>query len=399
MSDTINRPPDDLDQSAQPGQDLPADGLDQQMVDLTEVEDSKLEQKGRSLSQAQLVRRRFFAHKPAVISLIVLVFCTVIAFSSLGFLGIPGWWDKGYRETGPILDGGVPTMFRDGAILGEHPFGQDNLGRDYFALTMQGMKQSLTIAFMVGVVSTGIGVLVGAMAGYFRGWIETILMRLTDLVIVVPLLVFAAIAGQMVQGNIVLLGFALGCFTWTGLARLVRAEVLSLREKEYVSAAVAMGSSPSRIILKHMLPNSVGVIIVNATFSIAAAVLLESSLSYLGLGVQAPETSLGLLITTYENASGTRPWLFWFPGIFIIIIALTVNFIGDGLRDAYDPRQQRVGDRRPSLLTALGLRGFSQRHKARIGGAGEAPGGPGSSTTAPSVTDPTAATRRSRRKK
>lgn len=368
--------------------------LDEQMADLAEVEDATLERRSGSYSQGQLVRRRFFAHRPAMVSLVVLAAVTVLAFSSIGFAGIPGWWDKHYLATGSMVDGGAPTLLRDG-VLGEHPFGQENVGRDYFALVMRGAQQSLIIAVTAGVVSSIIGIGVGALAGYFRGWVESVLMRLTDFVIVVPLLLIAAILGQMVQGlpgGVFPLGVVLGLVTWAGMARLVRAEVLSLREKEYVSAAVAMGGSPARIIGKHMLPNSIGVIIVNATFAIAAAILLETSLSYLGMGVQRPESSLGLLIQQYENAFGTRPWLFWFPGLFIIAIALTINFIGDGLRDAFDPRQQRGGDQRPTLLSAIGLRGVQQAFRGRSeavrAAAGGSLGDPGGAMGPPGAADP-----------
>jgi peptide/nickel transport system permease protein len=134
----------------------------------------------------------------------------------------------------------------------------------------------------------------------------------------------------------------LALLIWTSLARLVRGEFLSLREKEFVEAARAMGASAPRIIFRHMLPNAIGTIIVSATLTVAIAILLEAGLSYLGFGVQPPDTSLGLLISTYQNAFSTRPWLFWWPGLFIIVIALSINFVGDGLRDAFDPRQNRV---------------------------------------------------------
>lgn len=337
--------------------------LEEQMVDLAEVEDEKLEQDRPSYSQAQLIRRRFFAHKPAVISVITLIAVVIVAFSSVGLAGIPGWWDKDYTTTGSIIDDGRPMMFQDGNILGEHPFGQENVGRDYFAMVMRGTQQSLIVAFGAAFVSSVFGIILGAVAGYFRGWVESVVMRLTDFVIVIPTLVFAAILGGAVAdlpGGSLPLAVVLGCVTWTGMTRLVRAEVLSLREKEFVSAAIAMGASPARIIAKHMIPNSIGVIIVNATFAFTGAIILETTLSYLGLGVQRPEVSLGLLIEQYQNALGTRPWLFWFPGIFIILIALAGNFIGDGLRDAFDPRQTRSGDARPSLAGVLGLRGLQR---------------------------------------
>lgn len=346
----------------------PDNELQQQMVDLAEVEDSRLQEGGRSYSQGQLIRRRFFSHKPAMISLVALIAVIVLAFSSIGFGILPGWWDKHHQATGSIIDGGRPMMFQDGNFLGEHPFGQENVGRDYFAMVMRGTQQSLIVAFVAALVSSVIGIVLGAIAGYFRGIVESIIMRFTDFVIVVPTLVFAAILGQMVAGlpgGVFPFAVALGCITWAGMCRLVRAEVLSIREKEYVSAAISMGASPARIIAKHMIPNSIGVIIVNATFAFAGAIIMESTLSYLGMGVQRPEVSLGLLIDQYQNAFTTRSWLFWFPGAFIIVIALAGNFIGDGLRDAFDPRQRRTGDARPTLGSVLGLRGVQRLFRSQ----------------------------------
>jgi len=287
----------------------------------------------KSYSQGQLVRRRFFRHKGAMASLIVLAVVVVVAFTSIGIGPIPGWWHHDYSLAGTVVNGGRPSW--------EHPFGQDTVGKDYFALVMRGTQQSIIIAVGVGLISTFLGTLIGALAGYYRGWIEALLMRITDLFIIIPLLVFAAVLGKMAGGGIWALTAVLGIVTWTGLARLVRGEVLSLREREFVMAARAVGTGPGRIITKHILPNAIGVIIVSATLAIASAILLETSLSYLGFGVQAPDTSLGLLISQYQNAFTTRPWLFWWPGVMILTIALAVNFLGDGLRDAFDPRQNR----------------------------------------------------------
>lgn len=355
-----------------------------------EAEDEKLASEHRSYSQGQLVRRRFFAHKPALISMILLIFVVLLSITSIGFSGQgTGWWSKSFSDTGITVDGGRPTMFNDG-LLGEHPFGQDSIGRDYFAMVMRGTQQSLLVALGVAFASTFLGVLVGALAGYFRGWVEAVLMRITDVVIVVPLLALAAVFGAYAQnlpGGTLTLALALGLATWTGTARLVRAEILSLREKEYVSAAVAMGAHPARIILKHMLPNSIGVIVVNATFAIAAAILLETTLSYLGFGVQPPETSLGALIQNNQNAFTTRPWLFWFPGLFIIAIALSVNFIGDGLRDAIDPRQKRTGASRPGWRTAFGLLGKTTAEERANRPVTELSGGPSQQQMPAGMTD------------
>ncbi len=297
----------------------------------------------KSYSQSQLVRRRFFRHRGAMVALVILVGIALLAFTSIGIGPIPGWWGKGYTATGPTVDGGRPTIgfFH----WGEWPFGQDTVGRDFFALTMRGTQISLIIAFVVGIGSTLIGTIVGALAGYFRGWVESLLMRLTDLLIIIPLLVLAAVIARRASSEgILVLAIVLALVSWTGLARLVRGEVLSLREREFVTAARAIGTSPARIIVQHILPNTIGVIIVQATFTIAAAILLETSLSFLGFGVQPPDVSLGSLISLYQTAFTSRPWLFWFPGLFILAIALCVSFIGDGLRDAFDPRQNRNGE-------------------------------------------------------
>ncbi|MCO1338737.1 ABC transporter permease [Kocuria polaris] len=330
---------------------------------LAEAEDARLIQEdAESLSQGQMIRRRFLHHKAAMISVCVLIFITVMAFSSIGFAGIPGWWGKAYYEAGTVVDGGRPTLSLlpgwlggDGLRWGEHPFGQENTGKDYFALVMRGTQKSIIIAVIVGAVATVIGAIIGAVAGYFRGWVDSILMRITDLFIVIPLLVLAAVLGQMagnLGGSIIFLALVLGLVTWTGLARLVRGEILSLREREFVAAAQSMGASYGRIIFKHLLPNTVGVIVVNATFAIAGAILLETSLSFLGFGVRSPESSLGLLISEYQNSFTNRPWLFWWPGVIIVSIALSVNFIGDGLRDAFDPRQTQKRSKKKAKANA-----------------------------------------------
>ncbi len=303
----------------------------------------------KARSQGELVRLRFFRHRGALGGMITLAIVLLLAFTSIGIGPIPGWWDKSYLVPTTVINRGAPTLDLipwldgDGFAIGANPFGQDNVGKDYFALTMRGAQRSLIIAFVVGFVSTAVGTVIGAVSGYFRGWVESVLMRFTDVMITIPVIVIAAVLGRRFGGTgIVVFALVLGLVTWTGLARLVRGEFLSLREKEFVEAARAMGASSGRIIFRHILPNVLGVIIVSATLAIASAILLETAISYLGFGVKPPETSLGALISEYQDAFLTRPWLFWWPGLFIIAIALAVNFIGDGLRDAYDPRQQRV---------------------------------------------------------
>jgi peptide/nickel transport system permease protein len=311
------------------------------------------------LSQGQIVFRRFVRHKAAMISVFVLLAIFILVFSALDFslgpIQIPGWWKYSYLDTPDLrfedCPGGVtgcptldmiPFLDGDGVVVGEHPFGQDNIGRDYFALVMRGTQRSLQVMIIIGLIAGILGTVVGAIAGYFRGWVDAILMRFTDFIIVIPAIIIGSVIGYHF-GNLgaTFLAFYLGLFAWTGLSRLVRGEFLTLREREFVDAARVAGASNRRIIFKHILPNAIGVIIVSVTLLMAGAILLETALSYLGFGVTSPDVSLGLIISQYQESFVTRPWLFWWPGVFIIAIALSINFIGDGLRDAFDPRQRR----------------------------------------------------------
>lgn len=304
------------------------------------IEDDVETTNTRSYSQGQLVLRRFFRHKAAMVALFVLIFIVLLAITSIGWGPIPGWWDKTYADTYPMVNQAKPTLQFWPPSLGEHPFGQNTVGKDYFALVMRGVQQSLFIAFTVGILATLIGTTIGAIAGYYRGITEAFLMRMTDLFIIIPTLILAAVLGRMTGGNIVMLALVLAILSWTGLARLVRGEVLSLREREFVMAARALGTPGPRIIVRHILPNALGTIVVNATLLISAAILTETALSFIGFGVRPPDTSLGVLVSEYQTALSTRPWLFWIPGMFILVFSLCINFIGDGLRDAFDPRQQ-----------------------------------------------------------
>lgn len=308
------------------------------------------------LSQSQIVRRRFLRHRGAMISLFVLSALIIFVFSaldiSLGFLKYHGWWKYSIVDQPDIRTqgcppglGGCPTLSLNpfGSFgLGDHPFGQDDIGRDYFALVMRGAQRSILVMFIIGIVGGTVGTIVGAISGFYRGWVDSILMRFTDFIITIPSVIIGSVIGYHF-GNlgVAFLALYLGLFAWTGLSRLVRGEFLSLREREFVDAAKVAGASNRRVIFKHILPNAVGVIIVAVTLIMSGAILLETALSYLGFGVVAPDVSLGLLISNYQDSFTTRPWLFWYPGIFIILIALSVNFIGDGLRDAFDPRQRR----------------------------------------------------------
>lgn len=337
--------------------------------------EQSLEQKALAgLSQGQLVRRRFFRHKGAMIALVVLILTILLAFTSVGTVvggtgnleagpdgalrvngfRIAGWWPRDWFTTYPIVNGGLPTLNLFPFTIGEHPFGQDTLGKDVFAQVMRGTQQSITVMFIVGVISLILGVLVGALSGFFRGWVDALLMRFTDVVIIIPIIVLGSIIGKLLGGaNAWVFGLFLGILSWTGLARLVRGEFLALREREFVDAARVAGASNGRVIFRHILPNAVGIIIVNTTLLMSAAVLTEAALAFIGFGIQYPDVSLGQIISEYREAFRTRPWLFWWPGLFIIILALCINFIGDGLRDAFDPRQQsKVSKRKAARAVA-----------------------------------------------
>ncbi|GAB3253621.1 ABC transporter permease [Alteromonas gracilis] len=330
------------------------------------------------LSQGQIVRRRFFRHKGALVGLAAIVVVVLLGYSSVGAYGISGWWKWDVNVPLPIQNGGDPSLSMptwlggDGFALGDHPFGQDDIGRDIFALVMKGIQTSFSVMVIVSAVAAALGLLVGAFSGFYRGAVDEGLMRFTDLFITFPVIVIGAVLGKLTQNaGVLYLSLALGAILWTTLARLVRAEFLTLREREFVDAAKVAGASSWRIMRKHMIPNAMGVIIVNVTLLAAAAVLLETALGYLGFGLKDPDISLGTMISQYQSAFNTRPWLFWWPGLFIIILALAVNFIGDGLRDAFDPRQKRI----PSERAMAKATAKSETERAEIDEA-KASGGP-----------------------
>ncbi|MBG6054777.1 peptide/nickel transport system permease protein [Salinibacterium sp. CAN_S4] len=321
-----------------PGHNTPGVTDDESSIELKDI---------AGLSQGQIVRKRFFRHRGALVAMVVLLFIILLAFTSVGpqfgDFKPGGWWQYTWNIAVTVENGGRPTFSLFPFTFGNHPFGQDEVGRDIFAVVMRGTQQSLMIMVIVGGIATIIGTVVGAVSGFYRGATDAVLMRFTDIIITIPVIVIGAVLGRRfgIAGAPVL-ALILGLVLWTGLARLVRGEFLSLREREFVDAARVAGARDARIIFRHILPNAIGVIIVNSTLLMAAAILIETGLSFLGYGVQAPDTSLGKIISENQAAFSTRPWLFWWPGLFIIAIALCINFIGDGLRDAFDPRQRRM---------------------------------------------------------
>jgi peptide/nickel transport system permease protein len=277
-------------------------------------------------SQLQQATRRFMRHRLAVGSLIVFVLTVLFAFI------VPLFWK--YTYTDLKSPGSLPPSLA-------HPFGTDDIGHDSFAQVLRGLQQSIKVALSIALLASIGGTLWGGISGYYRGLADSALMRFADLLLTLPPIALAAALGNNSGGAWWAIALILGGLGAPYVARVVRGVVLSLREQEFIEAARALGASDSRIILRHLVPNSFAVIIVNATLLVAAGILSETALSYLGVGVRAPDTSLGLLITEAQSAVNIRPWLFYFPGLFIILIALTINFIGDGLRDALDPRQTR----------------------------------------------------------
>lgn len=318
------------------------------------------------LSQGQIIVRRFIRHKAAMISLFGLLFVILFSFSASGIhlgtednpITIQGWWPYTIDTIDPegaiasMCENGIPgcpTMDLlpefidgDGMGFGANPLGMDQIGTDYLALVVRGAEQSIMVMLIVGFMGLIIGTVVGAVAGFYGGIVDSILMRVTDMFLVTPTLIIGAVIGfQFGNLGVIPLALMLGFFAWMGLARFVRTDFLTLREREFVDAARVAGASNRRIIFKHILPNAMGIIIVAGTLLMSGAILIESALSFLGFGVRAPDVSLGLLISKYQDTFSVAPFLFWWPGLFIISIALFVNFIGDGLRDAFDPRQKK----------------------------------------------------------
>jgi ABC-type dipeptide/oligopeptide/nickel transport system permease subunit len=301
--------------------------------------ESGVEVKARS--QWSYARMRFFRHRLAVASLVILA---GLAFVAIFAKRIAPY---GYDELDFLHIAEAPTF------SGGHIFGTDLLGRDYLSRIIYGLQTSLWVAFFVAALSTAIGTALGAVAGYYGGRTDNLLMRFTDLILTLPglavLLVAAAYLGQNDShiGPIPIsqptkVGLILAFLFWTSLARVVRGIFLSLREKEFVEAARAAGASDRRIIFRHILPNCVGPIAVTMTLLVALAILTEAALSFLGFGIQPPHPALGSLIADGETNGFDTWWLVTFPGLVIVVIALCVNFIGDGLRDALDPTQRRT---------------------------------------------------------
>jgi peptide/nickel transport system permease protein len=239
----------------------------------------------------------------------------------------------------------------------EHPFGTDTIGRDILARTIYGGQISVLIGLTAAIIEVLLGILIGSLSGYFGGLVDALLMRFTEAMLTIPqiflLLVMAKffgnripdahILGRQLSGSVVVIVLIIGLTSWPYLARIVRAEFLSLKENEFVLAARATGTPTWQIIFRHILPNSIAPIVVSATLGVANAITLEAYISFLGLGVRPPTATWGnMLEKAYSYIDQGAYWLWLFPGLMILLIVLSINFLGDGLRDALDPRSRTV---------------------------------------------------------
>jgi peptide/nickel transport system permease protein len=281
-------------------------------------------------TRGRLVARRFLRNWQGLLGLgsIVLLF-------ALAYLGpLVNHW--GYDQ----LD---YTSFLE-APSADHWFGTTQVGADVFAQTMRGLQKSLVIGLLVGLISTGLAAVVGAAAGYFGGWVDRVLMWFVDLLLVLPSFLIIAILSPTFRGETWLVFVVLlAAFGWMITARIVRGMTLSLREREFVKAARFMGVPPWKIIFRHIVPNMSSLLIIDATITVGSAILAETGLSFFGFGVQPPDVSLGSLIAAGTDSALTYPWLFLFSAGFLVVAVLSVNLVGDGLRDALDS-----GSRRPA---------------------------------------------------
>lgn len=279
--------------------------------------------------------RRFLRHKLAMVSLTVFLVIAVASFAAPWLAPYP-------FEAVDLRNRSLPPTFEDW-----HLFGTDKVGRDYFSRVLHGTRTSVQVAVLVAVISTAVGTVVGVVAGFYGGIVDTLLMRVVDLVLTIPFLAVVLVAAAYLGGGSpVRIAIILGLVMWTTIARIVRGQCLALADAEYVQAARVSGAGDLRIMFGHMVPNTMGPIIVNATLVVAQAILLESTLSFLGFGIEPPTPALGKLISDGQGSMLGDWWLVVMPGLVIVVLSLAVNFVGDGLRDALDPTSGKQRRRR-----------------------------------------------------
>lgn len=284
------------------------------------------------------VFRRFRRHRPAFVSLVVLALIAIACFGYPFFAGVVVHSTYTQQAGADVIVNQAPSA--------QHWMGTDSLGRDQFLRILKGGQVSLLVGLAVAVIGTVIGTAVGVLAGYRGGFAEAGVVVVIDFFLSLPFIALMLAASQftpaLAGGSILSVVVVLSFFSWMILARIVRAETLSLREKEFMLAARAAGASNTRIVVRHVLPNEVGVIIVNATLAVAVAILAESTLSFLGFGVKSEVPTWGNMLNKATDDISLHGHLFWAPALCIVATVLAVNFMGDGLRDAFDPKSVRA---------------------------------------------------------
>lgn len=378
MQDTENLEeklnPKDADAIGEGNEDFKTEALEggiAEAVVLDKFDDVPLDKNVKLMSPFRMVVRRFFRSKLSIVGIVILV--ALLLFSWLGPVVYRAWDETetdysgktdytvfqlkadeegGYGESVQLIatTRSVNSYARPSSA---HLLGTDERGMDVFTRLMYGGRLSLAISFIAVILTAVLGVVFGGVAGYYGGWVDNLIMRICDILMCLPTLPLMLILGAVLDTNrvpsqyyIYLLMGLLSIFSWTGMARLVRGQILFLREQEYMVAAEAMGYSPARRIFKHLIPNVLPQIIVSMTMSLGGMILYESALSYLGLGVKDPNASWGTMVSVLSQGPGdiileSYPWI-WIPsGVCIILAVLAFNFIGDGLRDALDPKQRR----------------------------------------------------------
>ncbi len=280
-------------------------------------------------SLGRVAWRNFRRHKLAMLSLVLLVVLSLLAI----FAPQISPHDPNDIDTrNPRVARGVPE-----APTLDHPFGTDNFNRDILSRSLYGMRISLGVGFLAMLISIGFGLFIGAISGYTGGILDNVLMRIVDVFLSVPSFTLFLALNAILKPSIWNIILILGAFSWMDISRLVRADFISLKEREFVTAARSIGASPQRIMLAHLLPNSLGSIVVSATLAVPAAILSESALSFIGLGVPPPDASLGSMLQNAKAWLLVAWWMWVAPGALISLIVLAFNFVGDGLRDALDP--------------------------------------------------------------
>ncbi|MEY4401615.1 MAG: hypothetical protein RL072_1480 [Actinomycetota bacterium] len=282
----------------------------------------------KRVTRGVLIRRRFMRNKLAVAGIAILVLMFLLAFVGPFFSRYR--WDE--------LD--FLALLQPPS--GSHWFGTSQIGGDVFALTVRGLQKSLIIGLLVAVFSTGLAAIAGGFAGYLGGKVDRTVMWMIDALLVLPSFLIIAVLSPLYRGRTWLIFVVLlAAFGWMVTARIVRSATMSLRERDFVRAAQYMGVPAHKIVFRHLLPNVASILIIDATLNVGATILSETGLSYLGFGIQPPDVSLGSLIADGTASALTYPWLFMFAGSALVMTVLAVSFIGDGLRDAFDPGSAR----------------------------------------------------------